>query len=88
MDLIEFASFFSRELGVSHGLYLETSESFDEGEVIAMTISFAHHSKPFKITGEIVRTTPQGIGVQFKTMSQIQEELIQNIVEQVKKFKK
>jgi Tfp pilus assembly protein PilZ/uncharacterized Zn finger protein (UPF0148 family) len=70
------------------GLYLETSESFDEGEEIAMTISFSHHSKPFKITGEIVRTTPQGIGVQFKTMSQIQEELIQNIVKQVQKFKK
>lgn len=69
------------------GVFIETSESFSEGEEIAMTLSFSHHSKPFKITGEIVRSTPNGIGVQFKTMSQIQQELIQNIVKQVAKFK-
>lgn len=70
------------------GVFIETSESFSEGEEITMTLSFSHHLKPFKITGIIVRSTPNGIGVQFKTMSQVQQELIQNIVKQVAKFKK
>ncbi len=69
------------------GVFIETPDSPAEGEEISMTLSFSHHSKPFKITGEVVRATPNGIGVQFKTMSQVQEELIQNIVEQVAKFK-
>jgi len=69
------------------GVFIETAESPPEGEEISMTLSFSHHSKPFKITGEVVRATPNGIGVQFRTMSQVQEELIQNIVKQVAKFK-
>jgi len=68
------------------GVFIETTESPPEGEDISMTLSFSHHSKPFKITGEVMRTTPQGIGVQFKTMGQVQQELIQNIVQQVAKF--
>lgn len=68
------------------GVFIETTESPPEGEEIAMTLSFSHHPKPFKIAGEVVRKTPSGIGVQFKTMSQVQQELIQNIVQQVAKF--
>ncbi len=70
------------------GVFIETKESFAPGEDITLTISFSHYSKPFKIAGEIVRIAPSGIGVKFKTVSQIQEELVQNLVKQVGKFKK
>jgi Tfp pilus assembly protein PilZ len=75
------------------GVFLETRESFSEGEEILLTLSMAHYSKPFKITGEIVRSTPRGIGVKFKIvsqvqLSQVQQGLIQNLVKQVEKFKK
>lgn len=70
------------------GVFIETKESFSLGEDITLTISFSHYSKPFKIAGEIVRIAPSGIGVKFKTISQIQEELVQNLVKQVGKFKK
>jgi Tfp pilus assembly protein PilZ len=70
------------------GVFIETSESFLQGEDITLTISFSHYSKPFKIIGEIVRITPSGIGVKFKTVSQVQEELVQDLVEKVGKFKK
>lgn len=70
------------------GVFMETREPFSQGEAILLTLSMAHYSKPFKITGEIVRLTPEGVGVKFKTMSQVQEELIQNLVKQVEKFKK
>ena len=70
------------------GVFIETSESFSEGEEVSLTLSFGHHSKPFRITAEIVRLTSEGIGVQFKIKSQIQEELIQNILKELKKIKK
>ena len=70
------------------GVFIETRESFSEGEEVSLTLSFGHHSKPFRITAEIVRLIPEGIGVQFKIKSQIQEELIQNILKELKKIKK
>ena len=70
------------------GVFMETRESFSEGEEILLTLSMAHYLKPFKIAGEIVWSTPRGIGVKFKIMSQVQQELIQNLVKQVEKFKK
>lgn len=70
------------------GVFIETSESFSQGEEITLTISFSHYSKPFKITGEIVRIAPSGIGVKFKTVSQVQEELVQDLVNKVGEFKK
>jgi len=70
------------------GVFIETNEAFSQGEEITLTISFSHYSKPFKITGEIVRVAPSGIGVKFKTVSQIQKELVQNLVKKVGEFKK
>ncbi len=70
------------------GVFIETGETFSQGEEITLTISFSHYSKPFKITGEIVRVAPSGIGVKFKTVSQIQKELVQNLVKKVGEFKK
>ena len=70
------------------GVFIETSESFAEGEEVSLTLSFGHHSKPFRITGEIVRLITEGIGVKFKIKSQIQVELIQNILKELKQIKK
>jgi hypothetical protein len=39
--------------------------------------------KPFKITGEIIRILPSGIGVKFKIESQVQEAAIKSIVSMI-----
>jgi Tfp pilus assembly protein PilZ len=70
------------------GVFIETGESLSEGDEITMTLSLSHHVKPFKITGEVVRTSPEGVGVEFKTESQVQEDLIQNMVSKVEELKK
>jgi hypothetical protein len=39
------------------------------------------YQKPFKINGEIVRVSPDGIGVKFKIESQVQEEAIKSLID-------
>lgn len=70
------------------GVFIETGESFSKGDEITLTLSLIGHYKPFKISGKIVRTDSQGIGVEFKTESQIQDELIKGLVAKVTEFKR
>lgn len=48
------------------GAFIETRESFAVGTKITMTFVSSKDQKPTKVTGEIVRSGPQGIGVRFK----------------------
>ena len=50
------------------GAFIETRESFEVGAEITMTFLSSKDRKPIKITGEIVRSGPQGIGVRFKVL--------------------
>ena len=43
------------------GVFIETGEPLSEGDEITMTLSLSHHVKPFKITGEVVRTASEGV---------------------------
>ena len=70
------------------GVFIESVDALTEGAEVTLTLSFAHHSKPFRISGDVVRSSPRGFGVQFKPLGQVQKELVQNLVEQVAKFKK
>jgi len=70
------------------GVFIETNEPYALGDEITLTLSLSHHVKPFKITGTIVREVPNGFGVQFKTISQVQEMLLKGMVEKVEELKK
>jgi Tfp pilus assembly protein PilZ len=48
------------------GAFIETRESLEVGAEITMTFLSSKDRKPIKVTGEIVRSGPQGIGVRFK----------------------
>jgi Tfp pilus assembly protein PilZ len=52
------------------GVFIETRRRFSVGEEILMSLFFPNRSQRL-ITGEIVRMTPDGIGVKFKRNSQI-----------------
>jgi hypothetical protein len=41
------------------------------------------YQQPFKMSGEIARVTPDGIGVKFKIESQVQEAVIQTLVKMI-----
>jgi Tfp pilus assembly protein PilZ len=50
----------------SGGAFIQTKKKLTIGQEIAMTISLPNSRKALKATGEIVRVSPKGVGVEFK----------------------
>ena len=48
------------------GVFIRTPEKIPVGEDITMTIPQPDNESSIKIIGEVVRTSPKGIGVKFK----------------------
>ena len=72
----------------TEGVFIETRESFAVGDKSLLTISYSNEQRPFKIEGEVVRIDSKGVGIKFKKVSQVQEELINSIIEKTTKLKK
>jgi Tfp pilus assembly protein PilZ len=66
------------------GVFIETSESFTEGQTLLITFSFPDMEDALKIDGEITRITSEGIGVRFDYQSQIQRDVVEQLVEKMK----
>lgn len=67
----------------SSGVFIKTRESFSIGEEIVLSMSLSGDENAFRIPAEVVRTSPEGIGVQFKIQSQVQEDIIASFVDEV-----
>jgi len=64
------------------GIFIETKESFEQGQKISLTFTLPSSQSHFKTSGEIVRTTQTGIGIQFANkLSKYQEEIIRKIID-------
>jgi len=53
----------------SGGVYIETKMPFTIGQELNLKFPMPNFRKLVKVTGEIVWTSPQGIGVKFKRQS-------------------
>jgi len=69
----------------TEGVFIETRESFAVGDEFLLTISYSNEQRPFKIEGEVARIDSKGVGIKFKKVSQVQEELINSIIEKTAK---
>lgn len=63
------------------GLLIRTSNTFSAGQEILITFMAPNLERPVKLNGTIARTLPEGIGVKFKKESQLQEDLIRSLIE-------
>ena len=72
----------------SSGVFIKTREPFSIGEEIVLSLSISEDDSAFRIPAEVVRTSPDGIGVRFKVESQVQEDIIASLVEEVNVKKK
>ena len=72
----------------TEGIFIETREIFSVGDEILLTISYSNEVRPFRITGEVARISPKGVGVKFKKLSQVQEEIIKSIIKKTDEPKK
>ena len=52
----------------SGGAFIQTDKTLRIGQEIAMTISLPNSRKELKATGEIVRISPKGVGVEFRVI--------------------
>lgn len=55
------------------GVFIETAMPISIGEELSLTFQLPNYNIPIKITGEVVRISPQGIGVRFQAAKQHQE---------------
>jgi predicted sugar kinase len=76
---------FIQDLSVS-GVFIKARQMFEPGQHIMMTFMSPFLQKPFKISGEIVRTLDSGIGVNFDKQSQVQTEAISALMDQIRKI--
>lgn len=59
-----------------HGVFIETGNVFFSGQEIIMTFLAPRFQKPLKITGEIVWSSQNGIGVKFNQLTAHQHKVI------------
>jgi len=50
----------------SDGVFIKTTRQFSVGQEVAMTITFPSTGENRMVTGEIVRVSPEGVGINFK----------------------
>jgi Tfp pilus assembly protein PilZ len=61
------------------GVFIQTAVPTYIGQELSLTFALPSHRKHIKLTGEVVRISPQGIGVRFKTAKGHQEERNQKV---------
>ncbi len=65
------------------GVFIKTRMPFRAGQEVSLTFSLPDYQKHLKIIGEIVRITPQGIGVKFKIANEEQETMTKALLEMI-----
>lgn len=65
------------------GVFIETAAPFRVGQLLSLTFTVPSLNKTFKISGSIIRTEQDGVGVKLsKKLTPYQKELIHNAVNQ------
>jgi Tfp pilus assembly protein PilZ len=65
------------------GVFIETREAFSAGQEIGLTFSIPNSQIPFRISGEITRTSSNGVAVKFRTVTGYQEEILNSLVDKM-----
>lgn len=65
------------------GVFIETRMPFSVGQVVSLSFPLPDYQKYIKVTGEVVRVSPQGIGVKFRMVDQDQEAMIKSLLESI-----
>ena len=58
------------------GVFMLSRGAFSLGQSLSVSFSTANFEKTVWITGDVMRVTPQGIGVRFRSMKEIQKTAV------------
>lgn len=64
-------------------MFIEAHMPFSVGQELSLTFPLPKYQKHIKITGEVVRTSSEGIGVKFKMANWEQEAMIKSLLEMI-----
>ncbi len=67
----------------SGGVFIQTHMPFTVGQEVSLTFPLPNYQKHIKVIGEVVRSTPQGVGVKFKMADKDQESMITSLLEPI-----
>jgi len=67
----------------SGGVFIQTHMPFTVGQEVSLTFPLPNYQKHIKVIGEVVRSTPQGVGVKFKMADKDQEAMITSLLEPI-----
>ncbi len=70
------------------GVFIETSVPASIGQELSLTFALPYHQANIKITGEVVRVSPQGIGVRFKAAKRHQDTGEKKVVSEKRRHKR
>jgi len=65
------------------GVFIETREPFTIGQQVALTFTIPNSQVPFRVSGEIARSTSDGIAVKFKQVTKYQEEILKSLIDKM-----
>jgi Tfp pilus assembly protein PilZ len=63
----------------ANGVFIESSDSFSEGQEILLCFTLSHEQVPFKIPSKIVRLMSDGIEVNFEEITPYQKRSIESL---------
>ena len=69
--------------GPTFGVHCQPSQTFSVGQTVSMTFMSPDNQKPFKIDGEIIHITNDGVGVKFKIESQVQTMVLKSYIDMI-----
>ncbi len=65
------------------GVFIETRMPFSVGQEVSLSFPLPNYQKYIKVAGEVVRISPQGIGVRFTVVGEDQEAMIKSLLEMI-----
>jgi Tfp pilus assembly protein PilZ len=58
------------------GVFILSRGAFSRGQSLSISFSSANFEKTVWIAGDVMRVTPEGIGVKFRSMNQMQKTAV------------
>ncbi|MBU1172232.1 MAG: PilZ domain-containing protein [Proteobacteria bacterium] len=64
-----------------NGIFINSNAPIQAGSKISMSFLSFHKRGPIKISGDVIRSLPRGIGVEFKAQNDIQKNALNSFIE-------
>ncbi|MBN2398577.1 MAG: PilZ domain-containing protein [Deltaproteobacteria bacterium] len=71
---------FIRDISIG-GAFIKTNQSLVVGQEIALSFSVPNLEKTFDLTGKVVRSNGEGIGVKFINLTKKQQDIMMSLIE-------